>query len=153
MRHTSAQERERAASMVQARCGSQVLFPFAIFALFTYNLITFANAILKNKRANLKCQIVIKSRFSFYKDLKTILNLIPKFNATGSVDYLPRRPKRHATTRQQDRYIRVHVHVNHPWDRNVTARATALHTFEMRARPVCMGRGRQESETASPATA
>lgn len=32
---------------------------------------------------------------------------IREFNAAGSVDKLPRRPNRHVTTSQQDRYIMV----------------------------------------------
>jgi hypothetical protein len=63
---------------------------------------------------------------------KTIARLVRKFNRTGSVKNLPRRPKHRVTTLQQDRYIRLtHLH-----DKGRTASATARHTLEMHGGPI-----------------
>lgn len=69
--------------------------------------------------------IFITGRWSFQQGRQTIQWLVRKFNVTGSVVNLPRRPKRRVTTPQQDRYIRV----THLRERNPTASATALESL------------------------
>ena len=61
----------------------------------------------------------------FNRDQRTILRLVRKFQKTGSVDDLPRTPKRRVTTREQDQYVRL----THPRDRNLSARNTARTTI------------------------
>ena len=61
----------------------------------------------------------------FNRDHKTISRLVRKFQRTGSVDDLPRTPKRRVTTRRQDRYTRL----THLRDKNLTARTTARTTI------------------------
>ena len=61
----------------------------------------------------------------FNRNHKTLLRLVRKFQRTGSVEDLPRTPKRRVTTRQQDRYIRL----TRLRERNLTARTTARTTI------------------------
>lgn len=59
--------------------------------------------------------------------IKIILRLDQKSNATGSVEDLPCRPKRHVTTRQHDRFIRKHFTFS---NRHRITSATAWHILE-----------------------
>ena len=61
----------------------------------------------------------------FNRDHKIISRLFWKFQRTGSVEDLPRTPKRRVTTRQPDWYIRL----THLRDRNLTARTSARTTI------------------------
>ena len=123
MRLMSTQERARAVYLVQA---GRSLREVCISWLHKLFLITiFALTVLKINKAYLKSLRLLQVARDFNRDHKTISRLVRKFQRTGSVEDLPRTPKRRVTTRQQDRYIRL----THLRDRNLTTRTTARNTI------------------------
>lgn len=110
--------------------------------------LTFVNAVLKNKRANLNSWYLLVARVFLYKDTQP-LKACPEIQCNRKCWRPTSKANCHVSSRQKDRYIRV-AHL--PAETANSTRATARHTFRIHARPVCMERDRQDSEAPSTAT-
>ena len=121
MRRMSTEERARDVGMVQAGRSLREVCISWLHRLFLITIFTLT--VLKINKAYFKSLRLLQVARDFNRDHKTISRLVRKFQRTGSVEDLPRTPKRRVTTRQQDRYIRL----THLRDRNLTARTT-VHT-------------------------
>ena len=123
MRRMSTQERARAVGMVQAGRSLREVCISWLHRLFLITIFTLT--VLKINKAYFKSLRLLQVARDFNRDHKTISRLVRKFQRTGSVEDLPRTPKRRVTTCQQDRYIGL----THLRDRNLTAHTTARNTI------------------------